>query len=115
MPDSVLIAFSTCPDEPTAARIAQTLVSEGLAACVNRIPGACSTYMWDGRLHEDAEILLIIKTTRRALTKLTHRLRALHPYECPELIATAVIGGNENYLDWVRAALQESVTGKADE
>ena len=76
--------------------------SERLAACVNRLPGVRSTYFWDGRLQDDAEILLIIKTTGRRLPDLTQRLKALHPYELPELVALPVVGGNERYLDWVR-------------
>jgi periplasmic divalent cation tolerance protein len=98
----ILLAFSTCPDQATADRIAGTLVSEGLAACVNRLPGVRSTYFWDGRLQDDAEILLIIKTTDRRLPDLVERLTALHPYEVPELVAVPVVGGNEPYLDWVR-------------
>ena len=98
----VLLAFSTCPDQAAADRIAANLVSEGLAACVNRLPGVRSTYFWDGRLQDDAEILLIIKTTDRRLPDLVERLKALHPYEVPELVAVPVVDGNEPYLDWVR-------------
>ena len=106
MPPTVVIAFSTCPDAEAAARLARALVSEGLAACVNRIEGVRSTYFWDGRLQDDAEILLIIKTTAGALTLLTERLRALHPYELPELIAIPAAGGNEAYLEWVRTGVR---------
>lgn len=110
VPDSPLIALSTCPDETTAAEIARVLVSEGLAACVNRVPGVRSTYFWDGRLQDDAEVLLIVKTTAERLSELTARLTALHPYEVPELVAMAVQAGNERYLDWVRMSVQ----GKGD-
>jgi periplasmic divalent cation tolerance protein len=98
----VLMAFSTCPDEASAGRIAEVLVSEGLAACVNRLSGVRSTYFWDGRLQDDAEILLIIKTTDARLPDLAERLSTLHPYGVPELVAVPVAGGNERYLDWVR-------------
>lgn len=102
MTDQVILALSSCPDDAAAQRIAQTLVTEGLAACVSRVSGLQSTYVWDGQLHEDAEALLLIKTTSGRLAELEARLKAIHPYELPELIAIAVTGGNERYLDWVR-------------
>jgi periplasmic divalent cation tolerance protein len=102
MTDQVILAFSTCPDETVAQQIAQTLVSAGLATCVNRVSGLRSTYIWDGQLQDDPEILLIMKTTAGRLGELEARLKALHPYELPELLAVAVTGGNERYLDWVR-------------
>ena len=100
--DSVVLALSTCPDDKTARRIAETLVSEHLATCVNEIPNVRSTYFWDGRLQNDGEILLLIKTTQSRLSALDARLKAIHPYELPELIALPVVGGNEGYLRWVR-------------
>lgn len=108
MTDSVIVVLSTCPDEATAARIAAAVVGEGLAACVNRVSGVHSTYLWDGRLHDDAEILLIMKTTVERLGELQARLTELHPYELPELVALPVSGGNEPYLDWVRNGVRTS-------
>lgn len=106
MADSVIIALSTCPDETSAAGIAAALVKEGLAACVNRIGAVRSTYVWDGRLHDEEEILLIMKTTTARLAALEARLKDLHPYELPELVALPVTGGNERYLDWVRSGVR---------
>ena len=106
MEDQVLVALSTCPDAVTAETLARTLVSEGLAACVNRIEGVRSSYFWEGRLQDEPEILLMIKTTAPALAALTDRLRALHPYEVPELIAIPAIAGNEAYLQWVRSGVR---------
>lgn len=108
MTEQVIVAFSTCPDEATARRIAELLVSERLAACVNRVTGMTSTYFWDGRLQDDAEILLIIKTTAPRLAELAARLKVLHPYELPELVALPVAGGNEPYLQWVRTGVTTS-------
>jgi periplasmic divalent cation tolerance protein len=105
MTEQVIIAFSTCPDEACAQRLAQALVGERLAACVNRLPGVTSTYFWDGRLQDDAEILLIIKTTAARLAELEARLKVLHPYELPELVALPVTAGNERYLQWVRSGV----------
>jgi periplasmic divalent cation tolerance protein len=108
MTDQVIVAFSTCPDEATAQRLAQALVSERLATCVNRLTGVTSTYFWDGRLQEDAEILLIIKTTAARQAELAARLKALHPYELPEMVVLPVVGGNEPYLQWVRSGVERS-------
>lgn len=113
MTEQVIIALSTCPDEATARRIAETLVSERLATCVNRVTGTASTYFWDGRLQDDAEILLIMKTTAARLAGLDARLRALHPYEVPELVALPVVGGNERYLRWVRSGVAPESTANS--
>ncbi len=106
MSDQVILALTSCPDEACARAVATALVQERLATCVNRIGGVRSTYFWDARLQDEAEILLIIKTTAGRLADLQARLGALHPYELPELIAIAVAGGNERYLDWVRMGVQ---------
>jgi periplasmic divalent cation tolerance protein len=105
MTEQVILALSTCPDEATARRLAHALVSERLATCVNRLPGVTSTYFWDGRLQDDPEILLIIKTTAARQAELQARLKALHPYELPELVVLPVCGGNEPYLQWVRSGV----------
>ena len=107
MSDQVILALTTCPDEASAQALATALVQERLAACVNRVGGLRSTYIWDTRLQDEAEILLIIKTTRGRLDDLQTRLTALHPYELPELLAIDVAGGNERYLDWVRMGVRD--------
>jgi periplasmic divalent cation tolerance protein len=108
MTEQVIVALSTCPDEATAKRLAEALVSERLATCVNRVSGVASTYIWDGRLQDEAEILLIIKTTAARAADLEARLQALHPYELPELVVLPVAGGNERYLQWVRSGVRHS-------
>jgi periplasmic divalent cation tolerance protein len=108
--DRVVIVLSTCPDATVARRIAEALVTERLATCVNRVAGIQSTYFWDGRLQDDAEILLLMKTTRERLPELKQRVQALHPYELAELLAIEVSDGAERYLDWVRAGV-ERVSG----
>jgi periplasmic divalent cation tolerance protein len=105
--DQVLLAFSTCPDEDSARRIAAALVQERLAACVNRVSSLKSTYFWDAHLQDEPEILLIIKTTAGRLAALEARLKELHPYELPELVAIPVGGGNERYLQWVRMGVEK--------
>jgi periplasmic divalent cation tolerance protein len=100
--NKVIIAMTTCPAAPIATRIAETLVGEGFAACVNQITGVTSTYIWQEQVQTDTETLLMIKTTENGFEALKTRLIALHPYELPELIAIPVCAGAENYLDWVR-------------
>lgn len=103
MPEPVLLCYCTCPDAASAQTLAEALVGERLAACVNRLPGAISTYRWQGRVATDTEELLLIKTVASRLEALKTRLLELHPYDLPELIAVPVEHGHEAYLDWVRA------------
>jgi periplasmic divalent cation tolerance protein len=98
-----LLCLSTCPDAETATRIARALVEERLAACVNRLPGVHSVYRWQAKVIDDAEVLLVIKTTSGRFEALRDRLVELHPYEVPELIAIEVSGGHGAYLDWIAA------------
>jgi periplasmic divalent cation tolerance protein len=104
MHDDVLICLSTAPDADSAATLATALVEARLAACVNSVPGLVSTYRWQGRVEQDGEVLLLIKTTRGRLPALQARLAELHPYELPELIAVEAAAGSAAYLDWVRTA-----------
>jgi len=100
-----LVVLCTCPDGTAAAHLAETLVDEALAACVNRLPGVVSTFRWEGRVQQETETLLLIKSTQERLVALTARIRDLHPYELPEVVAVPVLGGLEEYLDWVRASV----------
>lgn len=96
-----LLCLSTCPDAETATRIARTLIEERLAACVNRVAGVASTYRWQGAIHDDHEVLLLIKTTRERFDALRARLVELHPFELPELIALDMTDGYAPYLEWI--------------
>ena len=97
----VLIVYCTCPDAASADAVAQALVSERLAACVNVLPGVRSTYRWQGTMHTSDEVLLLIKTTADRLDALAARVQVLHPYELPEVVAVEAVGGLAPYLDWV--------------
>lgn len=99
----LVLALTTCPDADCAARIARALVAEALAACVNRVPGVTSTYRWQGEVHEDTEVLLLIKTTAARFEDLRQRLLELHPYDVPELIALPIEQGHDAYLHWLRS------------
>jgi periplasmic divalent cation tolerance protein len=101
MPETLLI-LCTCPDADSAARIARALVEERLAACVNRVPGLASVYRWQGEIHEDSEVLLLIKTRGELFESLRARLVALHPHDVPEVIALDIAAGHAPYLEWLR-------------
>jgi periplasmic divalent cation tolerance protein len=98
---SACLVHCACPDDASAARIADALVAERLAACVSRLPGVISTYRWEGRVEHADEVLLLIKTTAARLEALVARIQALHPYELPEAIAVEATGGAPAYLAWV--------------
>lgn len=95
------LVISTFPDEPIAARIAETLIEEQLAACVNLLPGARSLYRWEGRVQVDTEVLALIKTDGVRTEALIARLNGLHPYDIPEIIAVPIMDGLPEYLRWV--------------
>lgn len=108
---NVLLCLCACPDRAVAERIAETLVGERLAACVNVLPGVRSVYRWQDTVERDDEVLLLIKSAPARLEALTARIVALHPYELPEVIAVESAGGLRPYLDWVtRETAMESPT-----
>lgn len=96
------VVLVTAPDADTAARLARTLVEERLAACGNLVPGVRSIYRWEGKICDEAEVLLVLKTTVDHADALRDRVAALHPYACPEVLVLPVEGGHAAYLAWVR-------------
>jgi periplasmic divalent cation tolerance protein len=100
---NTLAVLCTCANEDDAMRIADTIVQERLAACVNILPGVRSIYRWEGHVESEQEILLIVKTTQESFPALRDRIVALHSYETPEVIALPVVDGFEKYLTWLRA------------
>ncbi|MFO7640758.1 MAG: divalent-cation tolerance protein CutA [Candidatus Competibacteraceae bacterium] len=98
---SPLLILCTCPDQATAERIAEVVVEERLAACVNLVPGLTSVYRWEGQIQRDAELLLLIKTRAAIYPLLEARLHELHPYQTPEIIALPIQTGSAAYLDWI--------------
>lgn len=95
------IVLTTCPDADSAARLARALVEEKLAACVNVLPPMRSVYRWKGRIEEASEQLLVIKSAVAQFPALCDRLRALHPYELPEIVALPIRDGLPEYLAWI--------------
>ncbi|XP_068854999.1 protein CutA [Aphelocoma coerulescens] len=105
VPGSVSAAFVTCPNNSVATELARALVQQRLAACVNVLPGVTSVYTWQGKLEEDSEVLLMIKTRSSRVPALTEFIRSHHPYEVPEVVALPVAQGNLPYLRWVGDAV----------
>ncbi len=101
------IILSTCPDISSARTIATALVEQGLAACVNIVPGIESVYQWQGQIEQSSELLLIIKTRTECYAALEQALLALHPYELPEVIAVPLTTGLPAYLSWIDANLKQ--------
>ena len=103
----VVVILSNAPDMLLAKRIVHMLVEERLAACVNLGAPGLSMYMWQDTLEGAEEIPITIKTTGSRAQALIERLRALHPYEVPEVLVLPVLGGTDDYLAWVRAQVQD--------
>jgi periplasmic divalent cation tolerance protein len=102
-----LIVFVTVPDAEVGARIGRTLVEERLAACVNILPSLRSIYLWKGAVADEAEALCLIKTRPALFARLETRLRELHPYEVPEILALKPALGNADYLRWLTEATRD--------
>lgn len=100
--DHELVVFVTTSNKDEAARLADALVSERLAACVNVVPAIESVYRWEGKVTRDSEVLLIIKTTAERYPELERRVKELHSYSTPEVIALKIEQGSEQYLKWLR-------------
>ena len=95
------IVLTTCPDAASAEHIAQALVEEGLAACVNILPPMHSIYRWKGKIERASEQLLVIKSATARFPAICDRVRNLHPYELPEIIAVPIAEGLPEYLAWL--------------
>lgn len=101
METSTQFVFTTCPDTTTAETLARALVDEGLAACVNIVPGLRSIYRWQGKTETADEVLLLIKTATGHYGDVERRIVALHPYELPEIVGVPILNGLAPYLAWL--------------
>ena len=97
-----LFVYITAKDRQQARAIGKTIVTEKLAACVNIIDGMNSIYFWEGKLCDDTEAVLIAKTRDTMLDRLTKRVKELHSYSVPCIVALPIVGGNREYLGWLR-------------
>jgi periplasmic divalent cation tolerance protein len=96
-----LLVLTTCPGSITAKQIAQDLVANGHAACVNIFPGVHSYFKWGNKVDFKDEYQLVIKTTRKRYSNVEKTILSLHPYELPEIIAVPISNGLEGYLNWI--------------
>src|SRR5262245_4425521 len=102
-----IIVFVTCESEEQAKTIAETVVNEKLAACVNVLPAIRSCYMWERQLTWSNEVLLLIKTTRGRVNQLQERIKGLHSYSLPEIVGVTIDDAFDKYIAWI----DESVGG----
>ncbi|XP_037910839.1 protein CutA homolog [Hermetia illucens] len=106
-PGASSVALVTTPDETSAKKIANGLISKKLAACVNIVPRITSIYEWEGKVNEDSECLIIIKTRTSRVEELVGFVRENHPYSVAEVISLPIENGNFPYLDWIAKTVPE--------
>ncbi|ESW09633.1 hypothetical protein PHAVU_009G143300 [Phaseolus vulgaris] len=102
-----IVVYVTVPNKEAGKKLAESIVTEKLAACVNRVPGIESVYQWEGKIQTDSEELLIIKTRQSLLDALTEHVKANHEYDVPEVISLPITGGNLKYLEWIKESTRE--------
>lgn len=107
MTDAILVLV-TAPSADKASELARTLVEEQLAACGNVLPGVRSIYRWEGKVHDEPEALLILKTRAALFEPLRERIVSLHPYQVPEVLRLDVSAGHLPYLEWIGANVRPS-------
>ena len=96
-----IVIYCTVPSKDVGKNIANHLVKNDLAACVNIVPGITSIYFWEGKECEDEELLLIIKSKDSLFDKIKESILSIHPYDVPEIISLQIKDGNNPYLDWI--------------
>ena len=98
----MILVYMTAPSRAEAERIGRILVEERLAACVNILGETGSIFRWDGEIRSETETAFLAKTTRDMLDRLTETVRREHPYDVPCVIALPVVGGNPDFIAWVK-------------
>jgi periplasmic divalent cation tolerance protein len=98
---SEILVLTTADSLDLALRIASALVEQKEAACVNIVPGIRSIYRWEGKVCDDAELLLLIKSSDDRFEAVRSRIRQLHTYEVPEVISLPIVAGDQSYLRWL--------------
>jgi periplasmic divalent cation tolerance protein len=102
-----IVVLVTTDGEEQAGKIADLLVNQRKAACVNIVPSVNSTFWWQGKIDSEHEYLLLIKSKASLLPKITELIKQVHSYEVPEIIAVPIVGGNDDYLKWIDDEVQE--------
>lgn len=106
MTDAVIVLITAGSGEE-AEKIAKALVDDHIAACVNIVPDVRSIFFWEGKTQDAHEALLVCKSKRTQMEKLIGRVKALHSYSVPEIIALPIIAGSSEYLNWVQETVKE--------
>lgn len=101
MPETTLIVLTTLPDPASAEDLAEKLIAENIAACVNIMGEMTSIYRWQGKIHKGTEHQLMVKTTDKCYPQVQALIKDNHPYELPEILAIPVADGLPDYIDWV--------------
>jgi periplasmic divalent cation tolerance protein len=96
------IVFMMAPDMAVAEQVVRALLDEHLVACGNMIPSVTSVYRWEGAIQQETEVMVMLKTTERLTDAVIARIRAMHPYEVPEIVAVDIAAGLPEYLGWIR-------------
>ncbi|TRY61229.1 hypothetical protein TCAL_07983 [Tigriopus californicus] len=109
------MVFVTAPNQEVAQKIAQGVVTQKLAACVNILPGVTSVYEWEGKIETDTELLLMIKTRSTVVPELTEFVHQNHPFDTPEVIATSIEQGSQKYLDWIGNTVPQRMAQKLED
>ena len=109
MSQEFIVALSTFPDAETARKISRELVENALVACVNIIPAVESIYFWKEKVETGVESLAIFKLTSACYSEFESRLRALHPYDVPEVVRVNIAGGSVDYLRWIGESCRRPV------
>lgn len=99
-----IVVYVTAPSEDAAAVIARALIEQKLAACVNIVRNIRSIYSWQGKIEDDDEVLMIIKTQKKHFDALSEKVKELHSYDVPEIIALPIFKGSDDYLEWIKAS-----------
>ena len=101
---SAQLIYVTVPSRPEVEKIATSVVTERLAACANMLDGVTSIFEWEGKLCRETETVLILKTVEERVGTLTERIKELHSYDCPCIVALPLEGGNSDFLNWIAEA-----------
>ena len=104
----ILLVYITTPGKEEAKRIAGVLIEENLAACANIIPAVESLYRWQGELRQSEESLLLLKTHKKAFNRLAERVKEMHPYELPCIVALTLSDGLPGFLDWAAGEVTQN-------
>ncbi len=106
----VRLIYMTAGSKEEARNVGKALVESKLAACVNIIDGMNSLYMWEGKLQDDREVVLIAKTAENRVQDLIAKVKSVHSYDCPCILSIPVEGGNPDFVDWISNEVKRKIS-----